>query len=109
MEGLHHAITTATENGGYKGIEVGANKTLITHLFFADDSIFFGEWSVENVLNLIRILHCFQKAAGLKVNLEKSALIGVGTNQFSVDSMASILGCKVENFPFIFSGDAHRY
>lgn len=98
------------DNGGYKGIEIGTDKILLTRLFFfADDSIFFGEWSVENVLNLIRILHCFQKAAGLKVNLEKSALIGVGTNQFSVDSMASILGCKVENFPFIFSGDAHRY
>lgn len=104
MEWLNNAINKAANNGGYRGIEVGSNKILLTHLFFADDAIFFGEWSVENILNLIRILYCFQKTAGLKVNFEKSALIGVGTNQISLDSMAAILGCKVEKLPSIFLG-----
>lgn len=59
MEGLNDAIRKAVESGTFKGVYVGDNKIELTHLFFADDAIFFGEWSVENVLNLVRILYCF--------------------------------------------------
>lgn len=104
MEGLNSAIRKASEIRTYKGVKVGEDNILLTHLFFADDSMFFGEWSIENILNLVRILYCFQKSAGLSVNLEKSVLFGIGADQRSVEEMASIIGCKAEKMPSIFLG-----
>ena len=37
---------------------------------------------------------------GLKINLFKSSLMGVGVNQSEVISLASITGCAAANFPF---------
>lgn len=45
-----------------------------------------------------------KKAAGLRVNYEKSALIGIGSSSVSLDSMAAILGCKSERLLFTFLG-----
>lgn len=104
MEGLHSAIANAIATNSFIGIEVGEDKVPLSHLFFADDLVFFGEWSVENVLNLMRILHCFQRAAGLKVNLDKSSLFGIGQEQSAVEAMALIIGCKADKIPAIFLG-----
>ncbi|KAL4592366.1 hypothetical protein LXL04_005358 [Taraxacum kok-saghyz] len=104
MEGLNSSITRAVGNQAYQGIRVGKDEVPLTHLFFADDSIFFGKWSVENVLNLVRILHCFQRTSGLKVNLEKSALFGIGVDTNMIQNMALIIGCKSESFPTTFLG-----
>ncbi|GJV37659.1 hypothetical protein Tco_1410136 [Tanacetum coccineum] len=51
---------------------VGQEKILVSHLQYADDTIFFGEWSKRNAINLIRIMKGFEKVSGLKVNLNKS-------------------------------------
>ena len=40
MEGLNIALKKAVENDSYKGLEVGTERKLLTHLFFADDVIF---------------------------------------------------------------------
>lgn len=104
MEGLNNVISSAVTSNSYKGVEVGDNRVPLTHLFFADDSIFFGEWSVENILNIVRILFCFQKTAGLKLNLDKSFLFGIGQNLCEVENMALIIGCKAGQLPSIFLG-----
>ena len=104
MEGLNNAILRAVRSESYKGVMVGDHNIFLSHLFFADDSIFFGEWSVENILNLVRILFCFQKTAGLKVNLEKSSLFGVDQNFNEVENMAMIIGCKADRLSTTFLG-----
>lgn len=53
MEGLNSAISKAIGCNTYKGIQIGENRIHLTYLFFADDSIFFGEWTVENILYLV--------------------------------------------------------
>lgn len=55
-------------------------------------------------MNLTRILYCFQRAAGLKVNFEKSGLLGIGTSQVPIEVMAMILGCKAIKLPTTFLG-----
>lgn len=104
MEGLNEAIKKAVQNNTYVGTKIGDDNILLTHSFFADDSIFFGEWSVENILNLTRILFCFQKSAGLKLNLEKSVLFGLGQNHDVVEAMAMVIGCKAGRLPMNFLG-----
>lgn len=48
MEKLGHAINFAISNGEWKPIKMGRNGPSLSHLFFADDMVLFGEASVEN-------------------------------------------------------------
>nr|KAJ0209415.1 hypothetical protein LSAT_V11C400194270 [Lactuca sativa] len=42
--------------------------------------------------------------SGLKINLFKSSLLGVGVNQSEVTSLASITRCAATKFPFSYLG-----
>ncbi|GJZ21204.1 RNA-directed DNA polymerase, eukaryota, reverse transcriptase zinc-binding domain protein [Tanacetum coccineum] len=88
MEALHIAMMEAREKGVFKGVEVGKNKVVISHLQCTDDALLVGEWSDLNITNLIRILRCFQVSSGLKVNLNKSRLLGVGVKNDEVIRVA---------------------
>lgn len=63
--------------GLFTGMDVG--DVNISHLFYADDTIFVGQWSKNNVYNIVRVLQCFLIASRLRINLHKSKLIGVGS------------------------------
>nr|GEX22641.1 hypothetical protein [Tanacetum cinerariifolium] len=47
-------------------------------VILADDAIFIGKWSKDNVNALLLMLHCFFLASGLKINVHKSSLTGIG-------------------------------
>ncbi|KAK3225036.1 hypothetical protein Dsin_004898 [Dipteronia sinensis] len=49
----------------------------ISHLHFADDTIFFIKPKLEFILNTKRILRCFELASGLKINCHKSCIARV--------------------------------
>ncbi|GJR50975.1 transposon TX1 uncharacterized [Tanacetum coccineum] len=78
-----------------EGINVAPKETMIR---------FFGEWSHRNGRNLMRVLKCFEKASGLKINLSKSSLYGVGVSQQEVDAMAGFLRCHSGSLPFVYLG-----
>lgn len=61
----------------FKGVRVGEEEVLVSHLQYADDTIFFGDWGGGNVRNLICILKCFEKVSGLRANMTKSRLYGI--------------------------------
>lgn len=73
-------------------------------LQYADDALFFGEWSRTNVKNLIDILKCFEKDSGLKVNISRSRVIGVGVPSNEVEAVAASLGCTHDSLSFIYLG-----
>ena len=73
MEGLHSLTCKAEELGLIKGVSIGRdNYMYISHLTYAEDVIFFGEWSWTNAQNLISMLRCFFLISGLKINVNKS-------------------------------------
>ncbi|XP_022032512.1 uncharacterized protein LOC110933606 [Helianthus annuus] len=100
MEALSKVIKRACSIGLYHGIKCTRHGPLLSHLFFADDAIFVGEWSHTNVMNLNRIMRCFSLALGLKVNLAKSSLYGIGLGEEERLDMAMILRCRVGSLPF---------
>ncbi|XP_071692209.1 uncharacterized protein [Rutidosis leptorrhynchoides] len=103
-EGLNILAKAAIEKGLFKGIEVGGDKILISHLQYADDTIFLGERNRENAYSLQNLLKCFELVSGLKVNFHKSFLYGIGVNDGEVDNMARWLNCQVGSFPFTYLG-----
>lgn len=73
---LSALLVRTKDIGLIEGFIVGQNGEAITHLHFADDTILFSSSRREEVLTIKRILRCFQ--LGLKVNLSKSSLVGIG-------------------------------
>ena len=57
------------EKGLTEGFLVGRNRTRVSILQFADDTIFFSNATMEHLLNLKTFLLVFGEVSGLKVNL----------------------------------------
>ncbi|KAJ0471319.1 putative RNA-directed DNA polymerase [Helianthus annuus] len=100
MEALTGIMKKAASVGLYNGIKVSRDGPSLSHLLYADDVMFIGEWSVSNAKNLRRILRCFYLVSGLRVNLAKCSVFGVGVNEDEVLSMAQLLRCRQGTFPF---------
>ncbi|GJR12519.1 hypothetical protein Tco_0795171 [Tanacetum coccineum] len=74
-EALQMTVLEACGKGVYNGVSLGSSGT-----------------------------NCFEKASGLKVNIAKSRLYGVGVSRLDVEVVASSLGCDHGSFPFIYLG-----
>ncbi|GJW94140.1 RNA-directed DNA polymerase, eukaryota, partial [Tanacetum coccineum] len=103
MESLHLSFSRTVDVGIFKGIQIGKDFTL-SHLFYADDAVFIGEWSDENLSRILHVLHCFSLASGLKINVKKSHLLGVGVSNDATVAAATNLGCAIMKAPFKYLG-----
>ncbi|GKD03866.1 putative RNA-directed DNA polymerase, eukaryota, reverse transcriptase zinc-binding domain protein [Tanacetum coccineum] len=104
MEGLHSAFDDVVGNGLINDININNSSINISHLFFADDVIITTGWNARDLENSIRVLHVFYLASGLKINIHKSNIYGIGVNEDEVYNMASNAGCIVGNIPFNYIG-----
>ncbi|XP_071718424.1 uncharacterized protein [Rutidosis leptorrhynchoides] len=106
MEGLHVAMLDAIDQNLFKCISVGniGNVVNISHCFFADDALFIGEWSDDNIRNLICILKCFFLVSGLQVNIHKSNIMGIGIPLNERNRAANAFGCTPATIPFTYLG-----
>jgi hypothetical protein len=57
----------------FTGFKVGNTGLSVYHLQYADDTLFIGEASMENLWSLKAILRSFELASGLKVNFLRAA------------------------------------
>ncbi|GJY48443.1 reverse transcriptase domain, reverse transcriptase zinc-binding domain protein [Tanacetum coccineum] len=103
-EGLNAIVTEAVKKCIFRGVVVGVNNVTVSHLQYADDTIFFGEWNKENAKSLMCILKCFEEISGLKVNYNKSKLYGIGVDEREMSKMARWMGCGIGEFPFTYLG-----
>jgi len=67
-------MTQANEEKKIQGIQVSNGGPMISHLLFADDSLFFLKADQKNSLNLLSIFKEYEAASGQKINLEKSSI-----------------------------------
>ncbi|GKG13691.1 hypothetical protein Tco_0350651, partial [Tanacetum coccineum] len=104
MKGLHNAFIEAVGNGLISDININNSTINISHLFFADNVIITIEWNAKDLENIIRVLHVFYLASGLKINILKSNIYGIGVNEEEVYNMASNVGCTAGNIPFNYLG-----
>ncbi|GJV63547.1 RNA-directed DNA polymerase, eukaryota [Tanacetum coccineum] len=104
MEGLHAYTCKAEALGLFKGVHFGSDNLCISHLMYADDVIFMGEWTWSNARNLISLLRCFYLVSGLRINIHKSTVLGIGIVEEEVSYMANIIGCGASKFPLKYLG-----
>ncbi|GJZ43865.1 hypothetical protein Tco_0591120 [Tanacetum coccineum] len=62
------------------------------------------EWSDGNISTLIHVLKCFFHASGLKINLNKSKIMGINVESAQVIQAAAKLGCSRLKCPFYYLG-----
>nr|GEW82625.1 putative RNA-directed DNA polymerase, eukaryota, reverse transcriptase zinc-binding domain protein [Tanacetum cinerariifolium] len=104
IEGLHCAMSNAVNSGLIREIKLGSSGIVLSHLFYADDMIITTDWNPHDMDNIIRVLHVFHLASGLKINIHKSNIFGIGVTNDEISSMASRTGCAAGCFPFLYLG-----
>ncbi|RVW70239.1 putative ribonuclease H protein [Vitis vinifera] len=87
-----------------EGFREGRNRTRVSHLQFADDTIFFSNSYVEDLQTLKSLLLVFGHISGLKVNLDKSNLFGINFDQNHLSRLAVLLDCKASDWPILYLG-----
>ena len=75
----------------------------ISHLLFADDTLVFCRDSEDQMVYLSCILLYFKALSGLKVNLDKSAILPVDEVE-NIEQLACELGCKARTLPSTYLG-----
>ena len=94
---LSRMMLRADERCLLEGFSVGRNRTRVSHLQFANDTIFFSISCVEELQTLKFILLVFRQIFELKVNLDKSNLFGINLDQDDLTRLALMLDCKASD------------
>ncbi|XP_028097917.1 uncharacterized protein LOC114297657 [Camellia sinensis] len=97
-------VDRAKEVGLFEGVQVGRDKVSVTHLQFADDTIFFSEGDESQMVNLYSVVRLFGVLSGLRVNLEKSRVAGINVDSSLIQRVAELLGCGIKTFPMKYLG-----
>ncbi|KAL4355431.1 hypothetical protein GQ457_06G037310 [Hibiscus cannabinus] len=105
-EALNRLLSKAVESGLFSGFVIGKGdgQTMVSHLQFADDLMIFCEASLEQVLNVKRVLRVFELASGLQLNLKKSMIFGINVAEEDLSHWADLVGCDVGHFPTSYLG-----
>ncbi|GJR80556.1 putative RNA-directed DNA polymerase [Tanacetum coccineum] len=88
----------------FKGVKIGHDDIPVSHLQYADDTLVFGEWSLPNVKNLMRIFKCVQNVSGLKINHLKTKIYGDGVRNDEIERLANRIGVSPGFLPFTYLG-----
>ncbi|GAU46944.1 hypothetical protein TSUD_180480 [Trifolium subterraneum] len=95
-EGLNVLMQALVEHQFSSGYSFGVqNQNSVSHLQFADDTLLLGTKSWANVRALRAALVLFETMSGLKVNFNKSMLVGVDIVDSWLSAAATTLRCKV--------------
>ncbi|WKA12209.1 hypothetical protein VitviT2T_029623 [Vitis vinifera] len=91
---LSRILLRAEERNLLEGFKVGRNRTRVSHLQFADDTIFFSNTREEELQTLKSLLLVFEHISGLKVNFDKSNIYDINLDQNHLSGLAELLDCK---------------
>ncbi|PWA61710.1 hypothetical protein CTI12_AA371990 [Artemisia annua] len=103
-EVLNKMIKYSLSNGNLKGIKITNSGDPLTHIQFADDTILFGDNSLEEMATWKSILEQFGDASGLKLNWDKCQLFGINVSLDELSSRAGIINCKADVLPISYVG-----
>nr|GEU88507.1 RNA-directed DNA polymerase, eukaryota [Tanacetum cinerariifolium] len=103
MESLHLSFEKVVDAGMFKDIQL-SNLVNISHMFYADDAVFVGQWCDKNISTIIHVLECFHRVSGLSINMCKSKIMGINVDSDRLNDAVTKLGCLVLNRPFSYLG-----
>ena len=103
-EGLTGLMRNATSKNMFSNYQVGSHKEDVNILQYADDTLFFGTATLDNIKVLKAILRCYEMVSGLKINYAKSQFGCLGKSEDWCRQAAHLLNCNQLDFPFSYLG-----
>ena len=106
METLSCLLNRATVGNylsGTKFADGRGEELVISHLLYADDTLLFCKADNDELKFISWTLMWFEAVSGLKINLNKSEIISIGSVA-NMEELASELGCKVGTLPTTYLG-----
>ncbi|KAM1385218.1 hypothetical protein PS2_031366 [Malus domestica] len=92
-EGFSSLIRKGMERGILHGYKFTPNEIPLTHLFFVDDSVLFGNATVEEAQGVADILNTYASGYGQEINLSKSLIFfGTSTSKMTKKRIGNTLG-----------------
>ncbi|KAJ0682333.1 putative RNA-directed DNA polymerase [Helianthus annuus] len=104
MEIVTLFVNRLSQKGVFQGCQLPNGGPNITHLCYADDVVFIGSWSEENIIAINRLLRWLNLVSGLKINRRKSKVYGIGVDPDEVKRLASKVNCEAGSLPFSYLG-----
>lgn len=101
---LSKILERANVSSLIEGLTVGRENFEVTHLQFADDTIFFLKDNDQNWANLNSILESFCFISGLKLNKAKCSLVGINSESSNVERLTAVFGYGVGSWPLKYLG-----
>ena len=77
----------------FKPLKIGSNGTSIAKLKFADHTLFFREPEEDSLRRLMSALIRFCEDLRLKINLNKSTMLGINIEEEDLATLAAITRC----------------
>lgn len=74
-EALIAQIKGAEEEGRLTGLKIAQGSPAVSHLLFADDSLFFCKAEIQECAELLKIINSYGLASGQQLNREKSGIL----------------------------------
>ena len=92
-ESFSALIHKAARDNQISGMSIGRGCPIITHLFFADDSLLFCKAKDQECQTLVDILNSYEATSGQKINTDKSSVFfSPNSPQEKKESILNILG-----------------
>ncbi|KAL5567832.1 hypothetical protein UlMin_024407 [Ulmus minor] len=101
---LGRIMDKAVSIGEVKGFKVGREEVVVSHLQFADDTLFLLDPDQSNIQKVHTILNFFSMCSGLKINMNKSSLAGIHMEDEEVMALAAVVGCEKGSWPMKYLG-----
>ncbi|GJX66186.1 RNA-directed DNA polymerase, eukaryota [Tanacetum coccineum] len=107
MESLHISFQRVVDVGMFTGIKLSSSLN-ISHLFYADDAIFLGQWNDSNIDTLVHVMECFLSClGGLITDVRRGFDLTVNSIVRCDRSTESRLG--LARLPFSSAGDRYVF
>ncbi|OMO70992.1 reverse transcriptase [Corchorus capsularis] len=102
---LSRSVQQKVLDGSISGIQLSRQSPMLTHLFFADDSLFFFDANLANCRNMISCVQDYCRASGQSINMENSRLIfSSNVPEDERQQVENCLGIKVAANPGTYLG-----
>ncbi|KAL7086863.1 hypothetical protein ACP275_13G028700 [Erythranthe tilingii] len=67
-------VQKEVDNGNFHGIRIAPSAPIVANLCFADNTLFFGEASVEDTITLKNILSKYARTSEHEIKMDKSTM-----------------------------------
>ncbi|XP_058746991.1 uncharacterized protein LOC131619978 [Vicia villosa] len=103
-EGFSMLMKKAVECGEFIWYKIEKGTDRFTHLQYVDDTLIIGDKRWSNIRIIKANLLMFEVMSRLKVNFNKSKIVGINIHDRWLEEASKILNCQKGFIPFIYLG-----